>query len=207
MGKVYPKKNLSKIFDPFVTTKPKGHHGLGLAICYSIISNHNGYINVESKVKMGTTFYVYLPASKKKIRIEDEESDKISKGKGKILIMDDEEDILLVITQILKYLGYEVEVAKDGVETIERYKKAKESNSPFDVVILDLIVPGGMGGKETIKKLISIEPEVKAIVTSGYSNDPIMAKFKQYGFRGVMPKPFDVKKLSQTLHELIKGGE
>ncbi|MEW6095203.1 MAG: response regulator [bacterium] len=134
-----------------------------------------------------------------------EKVDKILKGKGKILLMDDEEDIQIVTCEILNYLGYEVEAVKDGVEVIKRYKKAKESNHPFDVVILDLIVPGMMGGKEVIQKLISIDPHVKAIVSSGYSNDPIMADFRKYGFSDVVAKPFEIKELSHALYKLING--
>jgi nitrogen-specific signal transduction histidine kinase/CheY-like chemotaxis protein len=172
-------KHLSKIFDPYLTTKPKGS-GLGLTTAYYIIKNHNGYIDVESKLGVGTTFYVYLPASDKKVLDEEKDPGKTLKGKGKILLIDDEEDIRKVTGEILKYLGYKVEFAKDGAEAINIYKRAKVSKHPFDGVILDLVVPGGMSAKETIQKLITIDPKVKPVVSSGYS-DPIMADFRKYG--------------------------
>ncbi len=197
-----PRKYLKKIFDPYLTTKPR-KSGLGLTTVHSIIKKHYGYIDVESKLGVGTTFHIYLPASDKKIALDKKEVNKIIRGKGKILLMDDEEDILRITGEILRYLGYVVEVARDGDSAIELYKKAKESKHPFDVVILDLIVPGKMGGKEAIKKLITIDHEIKAIVSSGYSNDFIMEDFRKHGFSGVMAKPFKVEELSQLIYKLI----
>jgi len=107
--------------------------------------------------------------------------------------------------QMLQHMGYEVEFAEDGGEALELYKRAKESGRPFDVVILDLTVPGGMGGKETMKRLTEMDPQIRAIVSSGYSNDPVMAEYKQYGFRGVMAKPYQVYELGQTVHKVITG--
>ena len=128
-------------------------------------------------------------------------------GKGRILVMDDEEAVREVAGNMLKFLGYKVEFARDGTEAIELYKKAKESEEPFDAVILDLTVPGGMGGKEAIQKLLEIDPKVKAIVSSGYSIDPIMSNFKKYGFRGVVAKPYKVKELSEMLYKILMGME
>lgn len=201
-----PKKYLKKIFDPYLTTKPR-KSGLGLTTVHSIIKNHYGYIDVESKLGIGTTFHIYLPASLEKSTSARKEADKILRGKGKILLMDDEEDILRITGDILRYLGYEVEVARDGDSAIALYKKAKESKHPFDVVILDLVVPGEIGGKETMKKLITIDHEVKAIVSSGYSNDFIMEDFRKHGFSAMMAKPFKVEELSQVVYKLINGGE
>ncbi|MFH1562387.1 MAG: CBS domain-containing protein [Nitrospirota bacterium] len=201
-----PKKYLNKIFDPYLTTKSR-KSGLGLTTTYSIVKKHYGYIDVESKSGIGTTFHIYLPASDEKITSDRKQADNIIRGKGKILLMDDEEDILRITGDILRYLGYEVETAKDGDSAIALYKKAKESNHPFDVVILDLVVPGEMGGKETIKKLIIIDHEVKAIVSSGYSNDFIMEDFRKHGFVAVMAKPFKVEELSQLVYNLINEGQ
>jgi CheY-like chemotaxis protein len=124
-------------------------------------------------------------------------------SKKRILVMDDEEILREVIGQILEQMGYEVELSRDGVEAIELYKKAMESHQPFEVVIMDLTIPGGMGGKETLRRLLEINPQVKAIVSSGYSNDPIMADYKQYGFSGVISKPYKIEELSQTLRKVI----
>jgi PAS domain S-box-containing protein len=199
-----PKEDIIKIFDPYFTTKQKGS-GLGLASTYSIIKNHNGYIDANSDIGKGTTFNIYLPASREKPPFKDKKSDKILKGTGNILIMDDEDTVRKTVGKMMEHLGYEVEIVKDGHEAINLYKKAKESSQPFDTVIMDLTVRNGMGGKETIKNLLEIDPGVKAIVSSGYSNDPIMADFKKYGFTGVITKPFEIKELSEVLHKVIKG--
>jgi len=198
-----PKEHLPKIFDPYFTTKQKGS-GLGLASTYSIIKKHDGYITVESGVGVGTTFHIYLPASEEKITISERETEELTKGEGKILLMDDEDIVLKVGGRLLKHLGYEVEFARDGTEAIALYKKAKESGQPFYAVILDLIVPGSMGGKEAIKKLIKVDSEVKAIVSSGYSNDPVMADYRKYGFSEVITKPYKIEELGQVLYRVIK---
>jgi PAS domain S-box-containing protein len=196
------KEHLSKIFDPYFTSKRKGS-GLGLTVAYSIIQKHNGYIDVKSKLGVGTTFFICLPASEHSIAIKDKEIDKISKGTGRMLLMDDEEMVRDVAGEMLRHMGYSVEFAKNGVEAIELYKIAKESGEPFDAVILDLTVPGGMGGKEAIEKLLEIDPNVKAIVSSGYSNDPVMSDFRRYGFRDVVAKPYKIKELGKTLYGVI----
>jgi PAS domain S-box-containing protein len=198
--------SLPKVFDPYFSTKHKGS-GLGLATAYSIIKNHDGQIIVESELGAGTTFYVYLPASEKEIVTREEVEERLLVGKGKVLLMDDEEIVRKVAGEMLKSIGYEVSFARDGAEAIELYKEARKSSKPFDVVVMDLTVPGGMGGKEAIKRLLEIDPEVKAIVSSGYSNDPIMADFKKYGFSGVVAKPYKVKELSKTLHRVRMGKE
>ncbi|MFQ6043066.1 MAG: response regulator, partial [Candidatus Poribacteria bacterium] len=201
-----PKEHLLKIFDPYFSTKQKGKgSGLGLTICYYIIQKHDGYITAESELGVGTTFYIYLPASQKEIVEKGDLEEQIVLGQGKILVMDDEEFIRDVANAMLKYLGYEVEFAKDGAEAIELYQKAKESGQPFDAIIMDLTIPGGMGGKEAIFKLLEIDPDVKAIVSSGYSTDAIMSDFKQYGFSGVITKPYTVATLSGTVSKVIRG--
>lgn len=160
---------------------------------------------------LGTEYFVEIKEvskimTKNVLILEKKETDKTlirRRENTLVLLMDDEEDIRIVTGEILKHLGYKVVVTKDGDEAIEVYKKAKKFEDPFDVVILDLVIPGRMGGKETIQKLISIDPEVKAIVSSGYSNDSIMADFRKYGFSEVITKPFEVEELSQTLDEII----
>ncbi len=197
-------ENLKKIFDPYFTTKEMGR-GLGLSITYSIIKNHNGHISVESEIGAGTAFTIYLPASEKQVAEKETVEDTFASGEGKVLIMDDEEIIRESVEQLLTYNGYEVECAKNGDEAIELYKKAMEESKPFDAVILDLTIRGGMGGKEVVKKLLEIDPNVRAIVASGYSNDPVLANFKDYGFVGVFAKHDKTEELGKALYKVIKG--
>ena len=200
------KEYLTKIFDPYFTTKAKGSEkgtGLGLTICHSIIEKHSGYITVESEVEIGTTFYIYLPTFQREVSEEVEVKERIFSGTGRILVMDDEEIVRKVTGDVLNHLGYNVDFACDGSEAIELYQKAKESGNPFDAVILDLTIPGGMGGKKAVEKLFEIDPEVKAIVSSGYSTDPIMSDYKQYGFSEAVAKPYNIKELGEILHRVI----
>lgn len=200
------KEYFPRIFDPYFTTKKKGS-GLGLATAYSTIRKHNGLITVDSEPGRGTTMSIYLPASKEKIKKKDPVTPETITGSGRILLMDDDEVVLQVGVQMLTLLGYEVIESRDGEEALEKYQEALDSSTPFDVVILDLTIPGKMGGKETIARLQEIDPQVKAIVSSGYSHDPIMAEFRKYGFSGVVPKPYSLEQLGLTVHSLISGAE
>jgi PAS domain S-box-containing protein len=201
-GTGIPKSILNKIFDPFFTTKEKGS-GLGLASTYSIIMNHDGHIDVQSEVGVGTAFNIYLPASNENATAGKKQDPVTTKGAGHILIMDDEKNVRKSIVNMLNYMGYEADTAKNGERAIELYKKAMESSRPYDAVIIDLTIRGGMGGKDAIKKLIDIDPSIKAIVSSGYFNNPIMAAYKQYGFSGVIPKPYEMEDLSELLDKVI----
>jgi len=197
------KEHLKKIFDPYFSTKQKGS-GLGLATSYSIVKRHRGYITLKSEITIGTTFNIYLSASQKDTTVKKDEKKVPLIGKGKILVMDDVEVVKRAADLALKNMGYEVELAEDGSKAIALYKKAKESGNPFDAVILDLTIPGGMGGKEAIKKLLEIDPKAKAIVSSGYSNDPVMADFRKHGFVGFLPKPFKLEELHDVLVEVMQ---
>lgn len=196
------KKHLSKIFDPYFTTKQE-ERGLGLATTYSIVKSHAGLITVESEVGVGTTFNIYLPASDKVV--PQKEGTQAIKGEGRILVMDDEVSLRKMVGRVLEKLGYEAEFARDGAEAVKMVKNAKAVEKLYDAVILDLTVPGGMGGKETIDKLLEIDPQVRAIVSSGYSEHPVMANYREYGFKGMIEKPFHPQLLSKVLHEVLKG--
>ena len=203
-GMGIPEKYLKKIFDPYFTTKQEGS-GLGLATTFSIIKKHNGYITVESELGKGTNFFIFLPASEEKIIQKTAKDEKPLPGQGKILFMDDEKFVRKMAKDMLGLLGYKVVLAKDGSEMINLYTNAKESDNPFKAVIMDLSVPGGLGGKEAIKKLIHLDPKIKAVVSSGYATDPIMANFQDYGFSGVIVKPYKIQDLSEVLHKVLVG--
>ena len=194
-------ENLSRVFDPFFTTKHKSR-GLGLATAYSIMRRHEGHIEVESKPGDGATFHLYLPASNRTAASATDYQLRACVGEGRVLVMDDEPDILTLSQAVLKRLGYDVEVASDGTEALKRYREAAESGKPFVAVIMDLTIPGGMGGQEAIRHFREFDPQVRAIVSSGYSNDPVMADFLKYGFRGMVAKPYRIADLAKTLKEV-----
>jgi len=198
-----PEEDLPKLFDLYFSTKERGVQkgmGLGLSITYSIIEKHDGYINVESEMGKGTTVHIYLPVFEKE-KLEE----KHFVGELKVLVMDDEEMIRDVAGNMLSHIGCKVEFAEEGAEAIELYKNAKESAEPFDAVILDLTVRGGMGGKEAIQKLLEMDPEVNGFVSTGYSSHPVLNDFKKHGFKGVVAKPYKRNDLSKILREVIRG--
>jgi len=197
-----PKESLSKIFDPFYSTKEKGH-GLGLATVFSIVKRHNGWINVESEPGKGSTFNLFIPASTKKVEKRTENLDLNVKGSGAILIMDDEEFILKVFDQILGKMGFTCVKARNGKEAIELFADAEKSGKPFTACMLDLTVPGGMGGKEAVFKLRDIRPDAVIFAVSGYSDDPVIAKPIDHGFTSSIVKPFTVEELSSFLHKWL----
>jgi PAS domain S-box-containing protein len=200
-GTGIPPENLPRIFDPYFTTKKHGS-GLGLASSYSIIRKHDGDIRVESEPGRGTVFHIYLPAAEGPVtKAPEPVSAPPAVGRGRVLVMDDEEPIRQLITRMLEPLGYSVTTTADGVEALRKYEDARVKGDPFSAVILDLTVPGGMGGKETIQRLRALDPAVRAIVSSGYSEDPVMARYREFGFCSVVAKPYRLHELSMALRE------
>lgn len=204
-------ENLKRIFDPYFTTKKDGN-GLGLASSYSIINSHKGTITAESTVGTGSVFRVYLPKSQTPIDLPKLKEEKpvsapaketIHRGKGRILVMDDMEAMMMVAGEILTVLGYDVEYSTNGEEAIHAYKEAKDSGKPFDAVVFDLTVPGGMGGEEAADLLIQYDPDLVAIASSGYTTSNVMSDYKNSSFKAVVPKPYRIKEMSDALHEVL----
>jgi PAS domain S-box-containing protein len=193
---------LDKIFDPYFSTKAEGQ-GLGLASAYAIVQKHGGHIAVQSQAKIGTKFSLYFPACASGAKPIKLGTVPLQHGRGTILVMDDEEPIRLLAKEMLAHCGYQCELAKDGHEAIVRFQQAKNKGTPVSAVILDLTVPGSLGGKDTILRLREIDPQVIAFVSSGYSNDPIMANYRTYGFHGVITKPYSLIGLSTILHRSL----
>ena len=201
-GMGIPREALSKIFDPFFSTK-SGGSGLGLAISYSIVNNHEGHIIAEPRVGRGTRFSIFLPATRIKLIEKDSPRQIFSPGSGRILVMDDETLVAKITCRTLKHFGYRADHVPDGEGAIEAYIKAREEGRPYAAVIMDLTIPGRMGGKQALAKLQEIDPDVKTIVSSGYSTDPIMANYRKYGFSGVLPKPYRLDDLRNVLQFVI----
>jgi two-component system cell cycle sensor histidine kinase/response regulator CckA len=202
-----PKEVLPKIFDPYFSTKQRGTQkgmGLGLSICHTVIQKHGGAIAVESEPGVGATFRLHLPASRKLLPKEKASVPAGVLGKRKILVMDDEEVVRKLVRRLLQQMGHEVEMAEDGQSAVAAYERAKDQGHPFDAVILDLTIRDGVGGQETIQELLKIDPAVKAIVVSGYSNDPALLEPERYGFKGVLRKPFDRQSLRTVLARVLE---
>lgn len=203
-GSGIPPEHLGKIFDPYFTTKSTGS-GLGLATSYSIIRNHGGTLCVKSEVNKGSTFSFLLPAALATNVSSKHPDQELKKGEGEILIMDDEAQIRRVLGEMVETCGYRYQMAQDGQEALQLFADAQKRGSPFSAVILDLTVPGGIGGKEVIEELIRLDPQVKAIVVSGYANDPVLAQFEKYGFAGRVAKPFNLLDISVALSSALHG--
>lgn len=197
-------QHLQNIFDPYFTTKNKGS-GLGLAVAYAIIDKHGGRIQVESELGVGTTFTILLPTAPSASETAHDGDPPPTEGQGHILVMDDEDFIRELAQEMLTTLGYSVTLARDGGEAVELYKAAREKGSGFDAVILDLTVPAAMGGKEAIKHMLNIDEKVKAIVSSGYSNDPVMSNYEAHGFSYAVKKPYRVQEIGQALALVLKS--
>jgi len=197
----------SKIFHPYFSTKERGEQkgmGLGLTIVHSIVRKHGGHILVNSSPEEGTTFHLYFPASREPVALPPAKPSP-HMGRGRVLLMDDEEVVREVASQMLEHLGYEIQLARDGREALEQYRRAKEDGAPFDAVLLDLTVRGGMGGKEAVKELLAMDPAARTIVMSGYSRDRAISHYEEFGFLSVIKKPFEMEDLGQVLHRVITG--
>jgi PAS domain S-box-containing protein len=199
-------KHLDRIFDPYFSTKQAGS-GIGLATVYSIINKHSGHISVDSALGKGTTFTLYLPASESQQQPETKQPEAEPSTKeqtARILVMDDEKMVLEVVTSMLESTGYSVETADGGKQALEMYKQSMDAGEPFDVVIMDLTIPDGVGGKEAIKDILEIDPEARCIVSSGYADDPVMASYAEYGFKGIAPKPYTMSELREVLSQVLE---
>jgi signal transduction histidine kinase/ActR/RegA family two-component response regulator len=192
----------ARVFDPYFTTKPGGS-GLGLATAYAIVAKHGGQIYVDSVVGEGTTFTVDLPASLESLRPEVEIATQIQSGTGRLLVMDDDDTLLILFKAVLTRLGYQVETARDGAEAIALYQASKIEGIGFDAVLLDLTVTGGIGGLEAAAHLRQFDPTARLIVSSGYSDAPVMSNFRHYGFNAVIPKPWTVPEISHVLRRVL----
>jgi PAS domain S-box-containing protein len=199
-----PREYHDQIFEPYFTTK-SGGSGLGLATCYSVITQHQGYIKMASTEGQGTAFFIYLPTSKDPISLLEEELHFDQLFTGKVLLMDDDLIVQETVAQMLIHLGISVDRVSDGTSAIKKYKQGLENKEGYSLVILDLTIPGGLGGKETILKIREIDPNVIAIASSGYSNDPVMSQYKDYGFDGILVKPYTMQALRETLARYLEN--
>ncbi|MBP7738492.1 MAG: PAS domain S-box protein [Spirochaetes bacterium] len=201
-GSGIPREKLPYIFDPYFSTKNTGS-GLGLAISYSIVKKHGGLIMVDSSVNRGTIFEIYLPASRMPVTEASPVACEHVFTRGHILVMDDDEMVLHVASEMLKYLHCDVACALHGEEALNKYRQAVESGNPFDLVIMDLTIPGRMGGKETVKRLREFHEGARVIVSSGYSNDPVMSNYLEYGFNGMIMKPYHFDELREAIQSVL----
>lgn len=212
-GNGIPEEHIDKVFTPYFSTKGKKDErmGLGLSISDSIVGRHGGKIKVSSIISKGSRFDIFLPASDQPAEdvllppepTNRSQKDTHLKGSGKILLMDDEEMVRDIAGNILNHLGYDVEFAVNGMEAISKYKAAFSTSAPFDAVILDLTIRGGMGGSETIEQLLHIDPEIRAIVSSGYIKNPVMKNHLKYGFMDAIVKPYEIEEIRDKLSAIL----
>ena len=208
-GPGIPAAIIDRVFDPYFSTKERDAtkgSGLGLAIVHSIMTKHNGLVTLHSSPEQGTTFSLYLPA---RVTPQTDQRQELTKttpsaASRTIMVMDDEEIIRDVAKEMLEYLGYQVILVQDGHEAIATYHRRARTEHPIDAVLMDLTIPGGMGGKTAIGELLALHPEAKVIVTSGYADDPIMADYAQYGFAATITKPFSLETFTSVLHTLFR---
>ncbi len=195
-------EHLARIFEPFFTTKEHGS-GLGLATVFSVVRKHRGQVTVESTVGRGTTFRIWLPAAKAEPAEKPASASPQEPLQGRVLFMDDEEPIRRMTLTLLERLGLETTVTADGHEAVQQFALARAGGRAFDVVIMDLTVPGAMGGAEAMREILKLDPNARGIVSSGYSSDPVMANFQAHGFRAAVPKPYRIADFARTLREVL----
>ncbi len=205
-GSGIPAADLEHIFDPYYTTKREGS-GLGLAVVHSIIARHQGRIEVQSELNEGTTFTLFLPASQGTRPLVESDFQPLQPGTGCIMIMDDDREVRLITGRMVRQLGFEVIEADEGGKAIDLYRERLQQKQAVSAVILDLTVPRGMGGLETMKGLLAIDPGCRGVVASGYSNDPVMANHRDFGFMAALVKPFNLRRLSQVLGQVLDQGD
>ncbi len=198
-----PAKDLPNVFDPFFTTKQRGS-GLGLTTSFAIVRHHGGHIEVRSVPAQGTTFTFFLPAVGGTLGEQEEGKRKEIQGEGRILLVDDEGIVRTAAGQALTRIGYEVEFAEDGAQGILRFREALREGRPFHAVIMDLTIPGGMGGREAAAEILRIDPDARIIVSSGYANDPVMSNYRDYGFCSVIVKPYRIEELGEVLARVTR---
>jgi PAS domain S-box-containing protein len=199
------REHLAKIFDPYFTTKSHGS-GLGLATAYSVIRKHEGHIVAESEPGRGTTFRVWLPAhAAPAASPAPGAANSRSPFRARVLFMDDEAPIRTMATIFMERIGYDCDVAADGAEAVRKYEEAMAAGRKYEVVIMDLTVPGGMGGREAMERLLTIDPGVCAVVSSGYSRDPVLANYRSYGFHAILPKPYGLEQLTKIMNSVLDG--
>ncbi|MCX7002013.1 MAG: response regulator, partial [bacterium] len=199
-------KHLARIFDPYFTTKQSGS-GLGLATAYAVIQKHGGHIGVVSELGHGAIFTLYLPASAtppQAAMAPPAAASAPAARRARVLVMDDEPSICAIVARMLKSSGCTVVAAADGDEAIAQYQQAQAAGTPFDVVIMDLTIPGGMGGEDAVKQLLALDPHARVIVSSGYADDPVMAHYADYGFKGIAAKPYTLNELRAVLQQVLQ---
>jgi signal transduction histidine kinase/ActR/RegA family two-component response regulator len=204
-GKGIAPHDLAHIFEPFFTTKESGT-GLGLATVYSVIQKHSGRVTVESEVGRGTTFRIWLPAARIEPAVSPPSTSPFAPLTGRVLFMDDEEPIRMMTKALLERLGFEPTLTTDGTEAVQEYSRAHASGKPYAVVIMDLTVPGAMGGADAMREILKIDPDARGIVSSGYSSDPVMANYRAHGFRAMVPKPYRIADFAKAIREVVNGG-
>jgi len=201
-----PHENLQRIFDPFFTTKAQGS-GLGLATSHSIVRKHDGHIEVESEVGVGSVFHLWLPRARGKDASADEPSSEGNHGHGQVLILDDEDFVLDVASSMLRRCGYEATSAKSVEQAVALAQAALATGCPFHAAILDLTIPGGPGGKEAVHKLKALDPAIRVLASSGYSSDDVLARPQEFGFDGSLPKPYELRDLRLAMSRLLASSK
>ena len=195
-------RDLESIFDPYFTTKRSGF-GLGLATSFAIVRRHGGHISVKSEGDVGTTFHVYLPATEEAAARSQGAIDGISGGSESVLVVDDDSDLRDPLVIALQQDGFRVAAAGDGRAAVDRYRRALDDGHRFDVVLMDLTMPGEINGRVAMQEILALDASAVAIVASGYHDDPVMANFREHGFHGVLPKPFEPEEVSRKIRETL----